>query len=116
MKKSMLLKCLLVGIVTSTGALADMTVNKSNGVLTVTSDISGTVIAKIIGPNDEVVVDERYEGNSFRWVPDGIDGAYCYEIRVIPENNEGNSHTYHIEDILEIANNIISEIEEKEQK
>jgi len=84
MKQNILLKCLLAGVVGSVGALADMTVDKSNGVLTVTSDISGTVIAKVIGPNDEVIVNEKREGNSFTWIPSGADGAYRYDVRVIP--------------------------------
>ena len=83
MKQNILLKCLFAGVVGSVGALADMTVDKSNGVLTVTSDISGTVIAKVIGPNDEVVVNEKYEGNSFSWSPSGVDGAYRYDVRVV---------------------------------
>ena len=83
MKQNILVKCLLAGVVGSVGALADMTVDKSNGVLTVTSDISGTVIAKVIGPNDEVVVNEKYSGSSFSWVPSGSDGAYRYDIRVV---------------------------------
>jgi len=83
MQKKNLLKCLLIGVVSSVGTLADMTVDKSNGILTITSDISGTVIAKVIGPNDEVVVDSTYEGNSFSWSPSGVAGAYRYDVRVI---------------------------------
>ncbi len=82
MKKNILLKCLLMGVILSVGALAEMTVVKSNGVLTVTSDKSGTVTAKVIGPNDEVVANETYEGNSFSWTPSGVDGAYRYDVRV----------------------------------
>ncbi len=85
MKRNILVKCLLVGVVASVGALADMTVDKSNGVLAITSDISGTVIAKIIGPDDKIVVNEKYEGNSFSWTPSGMDGAYRYEVRVLPK-------------------------------
>ena len=69
MKKSLITTYLLVAAVGSVGAVADMTVDKSNGGLTVTSSISGTVVAKVIGPNDEVVVDKKYEGNSFSWTP-----------------------------------------------
>ena len=83
MKQNILLKCLLAGVVGSVGAFADMTVDKSNGMLTVTSDISGTVIAKVIGPNDEVVVNSKEEGNSFSWSPSGVDGAYRYDVRVV---------------------------------
>ena len=91
MKRNLLMKCLLTGAVVSVGALADMTVDKSNGVLTVTSDISGTVIAKIIGPNDEIVVNEKYKGNSFSWTPAGSDGVYRYDVRVIPEAQKSAS-------------------------
>jgi len=88
MKKDFLLKALLAIVTTSVGAFAEMTVDKSNGVLTVTSDISGTVIAKVIGPNNEVVVNEKYEGNSFSWTASGVDGIYRYEIRVISTQNK----------------------------
>ncbi len=84
MKKNILLRFLLVGVVSSVGALAEMTVDKSGGLLTVTSTMSGTVIAKVIGPNDEVVVDRKYAGNSFTWAPSGVDGAYRYDVRVVP--------------------------------
>lgn len=83
-RNNILAKLLLAGVVSSVSAFAIMTVDKSNGVLTVTSDISGTVIAKVIGPNDEVVVNEKYEGNSFSWTPSGADGAYRYDVRVVP--------------------------------
>jgi hypothetical protein len=82
MKRSILLKCLLVGVVTSVGALADMTVDKSNGALTITSDTSGVVIAKIVGPDNKIVVNEKYEGNSFSWTPEGADGVYRYDVRI----------------------------------
>lgn len=84
MRRNVLMKCLLAGAVLSVGALADMTVDKSYGVLTITSSISGTVIAKVIGPNDEVVVNTKTQGNSFTWTPSGVDGAYRYDVRVIP--------------------------------
>lgn len=82
MKNGILLKLLLIGVVSSVGALAEMTVDKSGGVLTITSDQSGTVTAKVIGPNDEVIVNEKYEGSSFSWTPSGTDGAYRYDVRV----------------------------------
>ena len=71
-----------MGVVSSVGALADMSVDKSGGSLTVTSTLNGKVHAKVIGPNDEVVVDETYEGSSFSWSPSGEDGAYRYTVRV----------------------------------
>ncbi len=83
MKQS--IKLLLAGLFASLGSpvLADITVDKSNGILSISSDIEGTVVAKVIAPNDEVVVDERYSGNSFSWVPSsGPDGAYRYDVRV----------------------------------
>ena len=82
MKRKILMKCLLMVVVSSVGALADMTIDKSNGVLTVTSSISGKVTAKVIGPNDVIIVNETYEGNSFTWSPSGGDGAYRYNVRV----------------------------------
>ncbi|AKF24366.1 hypothetical protein YH65_02370 [Sulfurovum lithotrophicum] len=85
MKRNFLLKCLLIGAVASVGAFAEMTVEKTNGSLTITSDISGTVIAKVMGPNGEVIVNKTYEGNSFSWTPSGPDGAYRYNVRVVPK-------------------------------
>lgn len=84
MKNNLLIKCLLVGVVTSVGALADITVEKSAEILTITSTIEGTVVAKIVGPDDKVIVDKKYEGNTFSWNPSGADGAYRYDVRVIP--------------------------------
>ena len=82
MKKNIVLKVLLIGVVSSVGALADMSVDKSGGSLTVTSTLNGKVHAKVIGPNNEVVLDETYEGNSFSWSPSGEDGVYRYDVRV----------------------------------
>ncbi len=83
MKKSLIAKCLLIATVGSVGVIADTIVDKSDGVLRVTSDITGTVIAKVVGPNDEVIVDRRYEGNSFSWTPSGPDGAYRYDVHIV---------------------------------
>ncbi len=88
MKNSLIAKYLLIAAVGSVGAVADMTVDKSNGVVTITSSISGTVIAKVIGPDDKVIVDRKYEGNSFSWTPSGADGAYRYDVRVTPHTEE----------------------------
>jgi frataxin-like iron-binding protein CyaY len=93
MKYTMLLKGLLIGVVVSVGALADMTVDKSNGVLTITSDISGMVIAKVIGPNNEVIINEKYEGNSFSWTASGVDGAYRYDVRVVHSAQKSTSNS-----------------------
>jgi len=82
MKRDLLLKGLLVVAMSSVVALADMTVDKSSGVLTVSSDKSGAVVVKVIAPDNKVVVNETYEGNSFTWSPAGIDGAYRYDVRI----------------------------------
>jgi len=82
MKRNILIKGLLVGAMFSVSALADMTVDKTGGVLTITSTSNGKVIAKVIGPNDEVIVNETYEGSSFTWSPSGVDGEYRYDVRV----------------------------------
>jgi hypothetical protein len=82
MKNSFLMKCLLIGVVSSVSALADMTVDKSNGILNISSDKSGMVVAKIIGPNNEVIINTTYEGNSFSWSPSAQDGAYRYDVRI----------------------------------
>jgi len=82
MKRNILIKGLLVGAMFSVSALADMTVDKSAGILTITSSTNGKVTAKVIGPNDKVIVNERYEGNSFTWTPSGEDGTYRYNVRV----------------------------------
>ena len=91
MKKNIVLKVLLAGVVSSVGALADMSVDKSGGVLTITSTITGTVIAKVIGPNDKVVVNTKTQGNSFTWIPSGMDGAYRYDVRVVPKTTKVNA-------------------------
>lgn len=85
-------KILLTGalITLSTNAFTEINVDKSGGVLTVTSDINGTVIAKVVGPDDEVMVDETYSGSSFSWTPSGSDGAYRYDVRVIPDARNYN--------------------------
>ncbi len=100
---SILAKLLLAGALSSVVAVADTAedklkelfnnssdisktvraeVDKSNGVLHVSSDKSGTVRVKVIGPNDEVIVDRTYEGNTFSWTPSGADGAYRYDVRI----------------------------------
>jgi len=81
-----------IEIIGSVNLFADMNVDKSDGVLTITSDISGTIIAKVIGPDDKVVVNDKYEGSSFTWVPSGIDGAYRYDVRVISLDKKQNNY------------------------
>ncbi len=92
--KSLLLAAIVAGV--GTNAFAEITVDKTNGVLTITSDMDGTVIAKIIGPDDKVVVDESFRGSSFSWSPStGPDGAYRYDVRVSPRvQNQGNKSDY----------------------
>jgi len=87
-----LLSALLIGV--SSTALAEITVDKSNGELNITSDINGLVIVKVIGPDDVVVVDDQYQGNSFSWSPSsGPDGAYRYDVRVIDQSEQENDQT-----------------------
>ncbi len=83
MKKNILMPFLLIAVAGSMNALADMRVDTSSGVLKVMSDISGTVIVKVIGPNDKVIVDRKYQGDSFTWIPSGSDGAYRYDIHIV---------------------------------
>ena len=84
MKSNRLMTWLLVGVVSSVGALADMQVAKSADALVVTSSVSGTVIAKVMSPDDRLIVNEKYEGSSFTWSPPaGANGAYRYDVRVI---------------------------------
>ena len=82
MKRNLITALLLIAA-GSINAVADITVDKSNGVVTITSDISGIVFAKVVDPNDKVIVDRRYEGNSFTWTPSGPDGAYRYDVHIV---------------------------------
>lgn len=88
-QNNILAKLLVAGVLSSACAYAEMTVNQSNNILMVTSNIHGIVIAKIIGPNEKKIVDKRYNGSSFSWTPSGPDGTYRYDVRVIPTS--GNS-------------------------
>ena len=79
---------MLIGVLTGLGvnAYAEISVDTFNGVLTISSDIDGIVSAKVIGPDDKVVVNESFNGNSFSWSPSsGPDGAYRYDVRVSPQ-------------------------------
>jgi hypothetical protein len=98
MKWNLVGKLLLMGAVTSGFVYAEMTVDKSNGTLNITSDTSGKVTAKIIAPNDEVIVDVTYDGSSFSWTPSGSDGAYRYDV-IIAGDYAGGS--------VEVINNKI---------
>lgn len=81
MRKSLFWKLMLSGVM-ATSAMAALTVDKSNGVLTVTSDAAGVVSAKVMSVTDEVIVDTTFEGYSFSWTPNVADGTYLYEVRV----------------------------------
>lgn len=92
--KIVLFSALLISSIST--AMSESTVYKSNEQLTVSFDVVGTVIAKIIGPDDVSVVNERFSGNSFNWYLNSEpDGTYRYEVRIIeqsPTNDEGNSN------------------------
>lgn len=106
----------------STTTMAEMSVDKSTSVLSITSDIDGTVIAKVVGPDDVVVVDDRYEGNSFSWAPSsGPDGAYRYDVRVIEQSDtestenqesESTTHSDYAGGSVEVINGTIAETRE----
>lgn len=102
MRKSLFWKLILSGVM-ATSAMAALTVDKSNGVLTVTSDVAGIVIAKVVGPNDNVVVDERYEGDTFSWTPSGENGAYRFDVNVVPAV-EGEGEGAYAGGSIEVAN------------
>ncbi len=91
MKSKLLTTFLLIATAGSISTVADITIDKSNGVVTITSDISGIVFAKVVDPNDKVVVDRRYEGNSFSWTPLGPDGAYRYDVHIVEVNTPEES-------------------------
>ncbi len=97
MTKSFLLPKLFLTGLLSVSIYGQISVDKSESSLTVKSDINGIVVAKIIGPNEKVIVNKRYKGSSFSWIPTGPDGAYRYDVRVIPteysrdEKNKGES-------------------------
>ncbi len=88
MKSKLLTTFLLIAAAGSINAVADITVDKSNGIVMITSDISGIVFAKVVNPNDKVIIDKRYEGNSFSWTPSGPDGAYRYDVHIVEVNQE----------------------------
>ncbi len=59
MKSKLLTTFLLIAAAGSINAVADITISKSNGVVTITSDISGIVFVKVIDPDDKVIIDRR---------------------------------------------------------
>ena len=108
----------------SIGVNADIQVDVSSGALTVTSDISGTMIAKVVDPNDKVIIDKRYQGNLFSWVPSGPDGAYRYDVHIVEtiipergdeEQSDGTGKSEYAGGSVEVSDGqIISEKEEGE--
>ena len=91
MKSKLAAALLIIATAGTINTFANITIDKSNGVLTITSDISGIVFVKIIDPNDKLIIDKRYEGNSFSWIPSsGPDGAYRYDVHIVEVNQEGN--------------------------
>ena len=92
MKQNILLKCLLAGVLGSAGALADIAVDKSDGVLSIVAEGGETMRVKIVAPDDTVIVDTEVTG-SFSWTPSGSDGAYRYDVRVVPSTQKIASTT-----------------------
>lgn len=87
-------RLMFIGLLASLSShvMADVTVDKSNGLLTITSDIDGKIRAIIVGPDDSVVVNERFSGNSFSWAPSsGPDGAYRYDVRFTADSTNNSS-------------------------
>ena len=75
---SILAKVLLAGTLSSVMAFAEITVDKSNGVLSIVSESGNTMRVKIIAPDDSVIVDKEVPG-AYTWTPTGKDGAYRYD-------------------------------------
>lgn len=63
---------------------AEMTVEKSGQMLSVSSDLQGATVVrtKVIAPDDSVVLADKYEGSRFVWTPSGADGTYRYDVRI----------------------------------
>lgn len=110
--KRMLFALMLASV--TTYAYSEITVDKSNGVLNITSDIDGLVYAKVIGPDDIIVVDESFHGSSFSWAPSsGPDGAYRYDVRVNKvTEKEADSTSDYAGGSVEIKNGQLSNNEE----
>ena len=89
----------IICLLTTTTAFATLKVAITDGVLYISSSITEgnqKVIAKIVAPNDQLIVDKTYEGSSFTWTPSaGANGAYRYDVRVIttPENESSEVET-----------------------
>ncbi len=105
-RNNILPKLLLLAAFISVAVFADVSVDKSNGILSINSDKSGTVRAKVINPNNEIIIDETYEGNSFSWTPAGTDGAYRYDVSIKGERAAGS---------IEVTNGKIATFQDEEK-
>jgi len=72
--RAMTIKAALLAAVLSSSAFAAMDVEVTENQLSVTCDTSGTVLAKVVAPDDTVVADRQFEGYRFTWHPSGADG------------------------------------------
>ena len=125
MKNHRSFNCVLFGLILTiftVPAVAEITVDKSQGELNITSDFNGTVTVKIIGPDDVVVVDDKYYGNSFYWLPSsGPDGAYRYDVRIVEEsfsedhNERTDTKSEYAGGSIEVVNGLIPVNEEENQ-
>ena len=111
--KSKQLLCFTLLCSLSSLANAEINVDQSNGILKITSDIEGTVTAKVIGPDDTVIIDESFYGSSFSWSPlSSSDGAYRYDVSVVNAvENEEDSVSDYAGGSVEIKNGQISNTE-----
>ena len=82
MKKNILVKMLLIGAVASVGAFADIEVYISNDALSFDANADKIKI-KIVAPDDKVIINTTATG-SFTWYVRGDNGAYRYDVRIIP--------------------------------
>lgn len=95
----MRIKYLLIGLFASalsgigSPVFAEITVNQAEGVLTIISSVGGTVTAKVVAPDDEIVINQQYDGSMFSWTPSGMDDAYRYDVRIIPDQTDASANT-----------------------
>ena len=104
-RKKEWLGLLAAGMMGSVSAFGAMTVEVSESLLSVECDKAGTVIAKVVAPDDTVLVDTQYEGYRFTWSPSGSDGAYRYDVRVVMQPVEAveGEHVQGAETVSEYA-------------
>jgi len=121
MKRSIYLKQALIGALFTcfaSTATAEITVDKSQGQLKITSDLNGLLIVKVIGPDDVIIVNDRYQGNSFHWSPtSGPDGAYRYDVRIIEASTDDEKEAYseYAGGSIEVIDGVIPVIEDESQ-